>query len=121
MDASLPHSHAVIWYDGTAESLARSTRAAHRALPYSRRVLEDPMGYDSSECHLIQMADLIAHSAHHAVLNDRDLGPADSYLRGHAYLELLPTVDTPGHVWPGDIDAVGSPCFAQRLGIRGYP
>ncbi|WP_419915883.1 DUF3800 domain-containing protein [Candidatus Poriferisodalis sp.] len=114
-------SHAIIWYDGTAESLARSTRATHRSLPYSRRVLEDPMGYDSSESHLIQMSDFIAHSAHHAVLNDRGIGSADSYLRKHAYLKLLPTVDTPGHVWPGGIDAVGFPCFAQRLGIRGYP
>ena len=114
-------SHAIIWYDGTAENLARSTRAAHRALPYSRRVLEDPTGYDSSESHLIQMTDFIAHSAHHAVLNDRGTGPADSYLREHAYNELLPTVDTPGHVWPGGIDADGLTCFAHRLGIRDYP
>ena len=115
------YSHAVIWYDGTARSLARSTRAVHRALPYSRRVLEDPVGYDSSESHLIQMADFIAYSAHHAVLNDRGSGSADSYLREHAYSELLPTDDTPGQVWPGGIDAVGFPCFTQKLGIRGYP
>lgn len=114
-------SHAVIWYDGTGESLARSNRAAHRSLPYSRRVLEDPMGYDSSESHLIQMSDLIAHSAHHAVLNDRGIGPADSYLRQHAYLKLLPTDDASGHVWPGGIDGDGFACFAHRLGIRGYP
>ena len=114
-------SHAVIWYDGTAESLARSNRATHRSLPYSRRVLEDPMGYDSSESHLIQMSDLIAHSAHHAVLNDRGTGLADSYLRQHAYLKLLPTDDDSGHVWPGGIDGDGFPCFAHRLGIRDYP
>ena len=113
-------SHAVVWYDGTAEDQARSTRAAHRALPYSRRVLEDPRGYDSSESHLIQMTDFIAHSAHHAVLNDRGIGPADSYLRGHAYSELLPAGDAPGHVWPGGVDADGFPYFAQQLGIRGY-
>ena len=113
-------SHAVIWYDGTAEDLARSTRATHRALPYSRRVLEDPRGYDSAESHLIQMADFIAHSAHHAVLNDRGDGPADSYLRERAYSALLPGDDAPGHVWPGGVDAIGFPCFAQRLGIRGY-
>ena len=114
-------SHAVVWYDGTAEDLARSTRATHRALPYSRRVLEDPRGYDSSESHLVQMADFIAHSAHQAVLNDRGLGAADSYLREHAYLELLPASGAPGHVWPGGIDADNFPCFLQRLGIRGYP
>ena len=114
-------SHAVIWYDGTAESLARSTRAAHRALPYSRLVLEDPRGYDSSESHLIQMADFIAHSAHHAVLNDCGIGPADSYLRERAYLKLLPADDVSGQVWPGGIDADGFPCFAHKLGIRGYP
>ncbi|MCQ3809621.1 MAG: hypothetical protein KTV68_03610 [Acidimicrobiia bacterium] len=115
------HSHAVIWYDGTAENLARSTRAAHRALPYSRRVLEDPRGYASSESHLIQMTDFIAHSAHHAVLNDRRIGPADSYLRQHAYSKLLPADDAPGHVWPGGIDAAGFSCFTHKLGIRGYP
>jgi len=114
-------SHAVIWYDGTAESLARFTRATHRALPYSRLVLEDPRGYDSSESHLIQMADFIAHSAHHAVLNDRGIGLADSYLRQHAYLKLLPADDVSGLVWPGGIDADGFPCFTHRLGIRGYP
>ena len=114
-------SHAVIWYDGTAENLARSNRATHRALPYSRRVLEDPMGYDSSESHLIQISDLIAYSAHHALLNDRGSGPANSYLREHAYLKLLPTDDAPGRVWPGGIDADGLPCFAHRLGIRDYP
>ena len=115
------NSHAVIWYDGTARSLARSTRVVHRTLPYSRRVLEDPVGYDSSQSHLIQMADLIAYSAHHAVLNGRGIGPADSYLREHAYCKLLPTGGTPGHVWPGGLDAAGFPCFTQKLGIRGYP
>ena len=114
-------SHAVIWYDGTAESQARSTRAVHRALPYTRRVLEDPRGYASSESHLIQMADFIAHSAHHAVLNDRGVGPADSYLRERAYSELLSADNTPGQVWPSGLDASGLPCFVQRLGIRGYP
>ena len=115
------HSYAVIWYDGTAENLARSTRAAHRALPYSRRVLEDPRGYASSESHLIQMTDFIAHSAHHAVLNDRGIGPADSYLRQHAYSKLLSADDAPGNVWPGGIDATSFPCFTHKLGIRGYP
>lgn len=114
-------SHAIIWYDGTAENLIRSTRAVHRALPYTRRVLEDPRGYASSDSHLIQMADFIAHSAHHAVLNDCGIGPADSYLRQHAYSELLPADDAPGHVWPGGIDAAGFPCFTHELGIRGYP
>lgn len=115
------NSHAVMWYDGTAESLGRSTRATHRALPYSRRVLEDPSGYDSSESHLIQMTDFIAYSAHHAVLNDSGIGLADSYLRQHAYLKLLPTDDVPGLIWPGGIDAAGFPCFTHRLGIRDYP
>lgn len=114
-------SHAVIWYDGTAGNLARSTRATHRALPYSRLVLEDPIGYDSSQSHLIQMTDFIAHSAHHAVLNDRGIGPADSFLRQHAYLKLLPADDVSGLVWPGGIDADGFPCFTHKLGIRGYP
>ena len=115
------NSHAVIWYDGTAENQTQSTRAVHRALPYSRRVLEDPRGYASSESHLVQMTDFIAHSAHHAVLNDRGVGPADSYLRQHAYSKLLPTDDDPGHVWPGGIDTAGFPCFTHKLGIRGYP
>ena len=115
------NSHAVIWYDGTAESLALSTRATHRALPYSRLVLEDPIGYDSSRSHLIQMTDFIAHSAHHAVLNDRGIGPADSYLRECAYLKLLPADDVSGQVWPGGIDTDGFPCFTHKLGIRGYP
>ncbi len=75
----------------------------------------------SSDSHLIQMADFIAHSAHHAVLNDCGIGPADSYLRQHAYSELLPADDAPGHVWPGGIDAAGFPCFTHELGIRGYP
>ena len=114
-------SHAVIWYDGTAESLARSTRAVHRALPYTRRVLEDPRGYASSESHLIQMADFVAHLAHHAVLNDRGVGPADSYLRECAYSALLSADNTPGQVWPSGLDTGGLPCFAPRLGIRGYP
>ncbi|WP_419845678.1 DUF3800 domain-containing protein [Candidatus Poriferisocius sp.] len=114
-------SHAVIWYDGTAGNQAQTNRAVHRNLPYSRRVLEDPRGYDSSESHLIQMTDFIAHSAHHAVLNDRGTGPADSYMRQHAYSKLLPADDAPGHVWPGGIDADGFPCFTHQLGIRGYP
>lgn len=67
------------------------------------------------------MADFIAYSAHHALLNDRSCGPADSYLRQHAYSSLLPSDDAAGHVWPGGIDDEGFPCFAQRLGIRGYP
>lgn len=114
------NSHAVVWYHGTGENLTRSTRTVHRILPYSRRVLEDPRGYDSSESHLIQMADFIAHSTHHAVLNDRGDGPADSYLREHAYSALLPSGNAPGHVWPGGSDSDDFPCFAQRLGIRGY-
>ncbi len=97
-------SHAVIWYDGTADNQAQINQAVHRTLPYSRRVLEDPRGYASSESHLIQMTDFIAHSAHHAMLNDLGTGPADSYLRQHAYSKLLPADDSSGHVWPGGID-----------------
>ncbi len=97
-------SYAVIWYDGTAENQAQTNRAVHRNLPYSRRVFEDPRGYASSESHLIQMTGFIAHSAHHAVLNDRGISPADSYLRQHAYSKLLPADDFSGHVWPGGID-----------------
>ncbi|WP_423923129.1 hypothetical protein [Candidatus Poriferisodalis sp.] len=67
------------------------------------------------------MTDFIAYSAHHAVLNDRGIGPADSFLRERAYSTLLPAGNAPGHVWPGDIDVDGLPCFAQRLGIRDYP
>lgn len=114
-------SHAVIWFDGTGEGLARPNRAVHRALPYTRRVLEDPRGYSSHESHLIQMADFIAHSAHHAVLNDRGVGLADSYLRQRAYSALLSADNTPGQVWPSGLDASGLPWFAHRLGIRGYP
>lgn len=114
-------AHAIIWYDGTAESLAKVTRAAHRALPYSRRVLEDPHGYSSADSHLIQMIDFIAYAAHHAILNDLGVGPADTYLRQDAYRALLPHQDRPGMIWPGTLDGDGFPTFDHSLGIRGYP
>ena len=69
----------------------------------------------------ITKAAFSAHSAHHAVLNDRGIGPADSYLRQHAYSKLLSVDDAPSHIWPGGIDADGFPCFTHKLGIRGYP
>ena len=55
------------------------------------------------------------------MLNERGVGPADSYLRQHAYSKLLPADDAPGHVWPGGIDTASFPGFTHKLGIRGYP
>jgi len=123
-------SFAVIWFDGTAPSLHKVTRGVHRGLSYDRRVLEDARGYSSADSHFIQMADFVAYSAHHAVLNDlrdRDstaAGPKPSgqtYLRNEAYQTLLRRSGIPGLVWPGAKDKEDFPVFGHRLGIRGYP
>lgn len=114
-------SFAVVWYDGTAKSLEDITRSVHRALPDDRRVLEDPRGYSSADSHLIQMADFVAYSAHHAVLNDKGIGPSDTYLREKAYASLLPNEESPGLVWPGAVDGDDFPVFRNPTGIRNYP
>ncbi len=107
-------SHAVMYYDGTAESLRKITTSVHRNLDYNRRVLEDPRGYSSSESHLIQMADFVAYSAHQAMLNQLGTGKADTFLREKAYSRLLEATI----VWPGGFDKDGQPGFQHPLGIR---
>lgn len=110
-------SFAVVWFDGTATSLTDHTRAIHRSLPIqTRRVLEDPCGYDSRESHLIQIADLAAYSAFWAV--KRDGGDrSKAYLRSRSHQQLIAS----GLVWPCSRDEAGMPAFAHRLGISGYP
>lgn len=119
---SFHRSHAAVWYDGTAQNLQDSTKAVHRRLPSTRRVLEDPRGYSSTDSHFIQMADFIAYAAHQAILNDRGIGKSNTYLREHAYTALLPDVERSiaGLVWPGAIDNDGFPAFVDALGIRNY-
>jgi len=109
------NSHAIVYYDGTAESLQKVTTTVHRNLDYSRRILEDPRGYSSSESHLIQMADFAAYAAHQAVLNNLGAGKADTFLRDKAYDHLL----SADMIWPGGLDDDQFPSFTHRLGIRG--
>lgn len=110
-------SHAIIYYDGTAESLQKATTTVHRNLDYNRRVLEDPRGYSSSESHLIQIADFAAYAAHQAVLKELGVGKANTFLRDKAYDHLL-KADV---IWPGGLDNEQFPSFTHRLGIRGLP
>lgn len=109
-------SHAIVYYDGTAESLQRVTTTVHRNLDYSRRVLEDPRGYSSSESHLIQIADFAAYAAHQGVLKNLDIGKTDTFLRDQAYDHLLKT----NMIWPGGLDKNQFPSFTHPLGIRGF-
>ncbi len=118
-------SHAIVWYDGLGQGIEKRFKTVHRSLPYSRRVLEDPRGYDSKESHLIQMADLVAYAAHQAILNDSTGRKREgTYLRSEAYKDLLPGAhkwQPNSLVWPGGKNADGFPCFDHPLGIRGYP
>lgn len=111
-------SYAIIWYDGTDPGLARRRRAVHRQLPYTRRILEDPTGYSSEESHLLQMVDLLAYSAHQAILNALDTAGStrrNTYLRTDAYNDVLKS----NLVWPGGLDSDRLPVWTHPLGIRG--
>lgn len=76
--------------DGTPSARTLYYREAHRALKLAtRRILEDEVIRDSSESHFIQMADIVAHSAHRL-------------LTGHPanYLQFARVVVTPDGAQP---------------------
>ena len=80
----------VVIVDGTPSARTLYYREAHRALKLAtRRILEDEVIRDSSESHFIQMADIVAHSAHRL-------------LTGHPanYLQFAKVVVTPDGAEP---------------------
>ena len=83
-------SWAVIWFDGTDESLLKTRRAVHRKLGYDRRVIEDPHALDSRHSSLIQMADIAAYVSYQRILQIDTESRGKSVLRnGYAELERL--------------------------------
>ena len=107
-------SHAVVWYDGVDPALESSRRGHHRAMPYSRRVLEDPHPLRSHQSHLLQLADLAAHVSFQAIRNGGPSVRGRTALRsGFPYIRDLVW---PSHRCPG----CGQPTFENDddLGIR---
>lgn len=64
-------SWGVLIVDGTPSARTLYYREAHRSLKLTtRRILEDEVIRDSSESHFIQIADIIAHSAHRLLMGE---------------------------------------------------
>lgn len=105
-------STALVWFDGTADSLYVPRRQHHRRMSYSRRVLEDPRPLSSTESHLIQLADVAAYCTHQHMLNvaaGRDRGRT-TLRSGYTQLAHL--------VWPEGPDSEGFPASPTGLGVR---
>ena len=106
--------YGLVWFDGTDQGLDRVRRAVHRGLPIAdRRVIEDPTGRDSRHSHLLQIADMVVHTAFKGI-------------RAHEGHETRPIIAggyksrLSGLLEPALYDEDAFPVSDGDLDIRGY-